>query len=311
MMKWLFFLLVSTTLFAKGGGLPISYDYAKGMEAIETYKRPAILVFTSSDSPDSKQFGDQILNHPDFFTAMQNRFAFIVIDFPQLNMQSMEQIKMNTQLKEQFGIDAFPSLVMVDYDGKEISRLAYNGGTCENFAHKLSHLYTEYLSLSLVDSDYKEAYQRALALGSPHLIEQFMEAGLTAKENGYFLIEKYVDLATKGERASPEARKLRRKILKLGGEELENAKMRLALCDFQELHDSKPNVAVNKVYRLLENNKLNEQHSTQLSRLLANHFITEKDFQTAKRFAEKMTESKSLITQREGKAYLKVIEKSH
>ena len=313
MIKRLFylFLCLGVPSFATLGSLPITHSYKKGAQAIKAAQKPALLCFVASDvDAESKYLIEEIIHQQEFFDRMQNRFAFILIDFPANNRQSIEELEQNQELKERFGVGALPTLVLVDPECREVARLGVSGGTRDAFASKLETLYTEYQALCQVDTDFKKAYQRALVLGSPHLIEKFMQEGLASKENGYFLVEQYVAMAMRGERETKEARALRRKILRMKGEESENARMRLALCDFQALHNTNPSAAVSRVYRVIENGKVSDHSAAQLSRLLAGHFIEEKDYMTAKRFAKRLQDSKSVITQRQGQALLEAIEKA-
>ena len=222
---------------------------------------------------------------------------------------------MNNDLKEKFEIDSFPTFILLTHEGEEITRLSFPSSGHADFAHKIGSLFDEYTNLvKEVESDNAQAevkphYIRALSLNTPKLVDKLLQEGIQSDDNGYFLIEKYVNFSKEGKRDTQEARKLRRQILKLKGEELSAAKMRLALCDFQALHTVKPNVAVGMIYRLIDHGRLEETEVAKLNHLLANHFIAEKDYMTAKRFASKMAASSLKGTRKEGEKLVTTIEK--
>ncbi|MCF7851665.1 MAG: thioredoxin family protein [Simkaniaceae bacterium] len=320
----IFFLMVCALLCAQRIGvampnsLPLTYEYDKGFELMKAYQKPALLCFLSTDEcPWSKRLFDEVFNQPAFYELVGNEFIFVIADFASIKQQSKREIETNYALKEQFQIDSFPTLVMLNSEGEEIKRLSFPSKGRDEFAEKLKWVYEEYLSLvdlkdrlltKPVMEDLIKAYQRALSLNTPILIQHFLDAGLKQKKNGFFLVEKYTAYIQEGKRDSEEAIKLRRKILRLKGDELANAKMRIAILDFQVLHESKPNHAIAMINRVLKDQKISQERLCQLNQLLAEHFIGEKEFLTARRFAEKLQHSDSAMTRHDGNELIRYIE---
>ncbi|MDN3505246.1 MAG: hypothetical protein P0S95_06710 [Rhabdochlamydiaceae bacterium] len=303
-------------LSAQIGKIPSTFNYERGEEVAQIYQKPMVLCFLASDECIwSDRFIKEVLDDPKFYEEMRKQFIFTIADFPKINTQEADILKINNELKEKFNIVSFPTFILLSHDGEEITRLSFPTSGHADFAHKIGSLFDEYTNLvkevenNNPHRDVKPLYIRALSLNTPKLVEKLLQEGLKSEDNGYFLIEKYVSFSTDGKRDSQEARKIRRQILKLQGDELSAAKMRLALCDFQALHNVKPNVAVGMIYRLIDHGKLEEDEVAKLNHLLANHFIEEKDYMTAKRFADKMAGSSSNSTRKEGEKLVTTIEK--
>jgi thioredoxin-related protein len=310
-MRMLFlFFFWAFSLFAE----PITEDYMKGKEIMQVYEKPALLCFLSSDGCLwSLRFFEEVLKEPDFLKQIRNEFIFVLVDFPELKRQSKEQIETNAELKVRYRVDSFPTFVMVAPDGEEITRLSFLSKS--QFTSKLLMLHNEYLSIKksikdIAAKDLKSIYNRALSLGSPALISQILEIGLCSQNPGFFQLEKLIALnMTKEGKESEEAKQLRKSIYKLEGNELENARFRLAVSDFQDVEKDKPHVAGGILSRFLASNPKDPNTIYKVNLLLATHFLAQKDFVLARHYAKEIQKIGSIISQKEVDDLLSQIEK--
>lgn len=298
-MKWTLASLFSLWLPLAALTPPITDYFDKGKEIMQVYEKPALLCFLSSDGCMwSRHFFDEVLNQPKFLEEMHNECIFIVLDFPDFKRQSKEQIERNENLKMLYRVESFPTFVMVAEEGEEITRLSFFSGNHEEFSRKLLLLQREYFSLKKAcqdlsflsfSEDIKELYKKALSLGCPSLIAQILEQGLLCDHPGFFLIEKLMALCTTKEgKQSEEAKTLREQIHKLKGDELERAKFRMAVSDFQDLQKESPHLAEGVISRFLLTQPKDKEAVYQLNFLLATHFLEQKDFALARHYAKEM-----------------------
>lgn len=91
--------------------------------------KPVLLEFTGSDwCPPCKALDKEVLGTDEFKTYESTKLVFGKLDFPQRKQQSDEVKKNNAALSDKFGINAFPTLVLLKSDGTELWRQEGFGG---------------------------------------------------------------------------------------------------------------------------------------------------------------------------------------
>ena len=79
-----------------------------------------------------------MLDTPEFQDYAAKNVVLVQLDFPNKLAQSDDLKKANAALKTQYKIDGFPTLVVLDKDGKEIGRqVGYSEGGPKVFIAKL------------------------------------------------------------------------------------------------------------------------------------------------------------------------------
>ena len=66
--------------------------------------------------------------------------VLLLVDFPRQKPQSDETIKQNKDLAEKFGIEGFPTILLLDAEGKLLERTSYLPGGGENYVMHLRKL---------------------------------------------------------------------------------------------------------------------------------------------------------------------------
>jgi thioredoxin-related protein len=106
-------------------------DYKKAQEEAKASHKLVLINFTGSDwCGFCFQLDKAILSQPQFKDYASKNLVLVEIDFPRRKPQSIETKKQNAQLAEQYQVDGFPTLVVLNGDGKTVWRYdgLYTGG---------------------------------------------------------------------------------------------------------------------------------------------------------------------------------------
>ncbi len=101
-------------------------DYKAALEQAAKENKPVLLDFTGSDWCGwcIKMVKDTF-SQPDFKSFAKKNLILVELDFPNNKPQSAEVKKQNEALQAKYGVDGFPTLILLNSQGKEIAR---NGG---------------------------------------------------------------------------------------------------------------------------------------------------------------------------------------
>lgn len=90
----------------------------------------AILVnFTGSDwCIWCKRLVSEVFDKPEFIEYAGENLILLKLDFPRSIPQSQDLINQNRQLQAQFRIQGYPTILLVDKEGKEFGRTGYQQG---------------------------------------------------------------------------------------------------------------------------------------------------------------------------------------
>jgi len=101
----------------------------QALEKAKEENKVVLLEFTGSDwCPPCKMLEKNVLSTDTFKQYADASLVFGKLDFPRSKPQSPEVKKNNAQLSDQFNINAFPTLVLLAADGKELWRQEGYGG---------------------------------------------------------------------------------------------------------------------------------------------------------------------------------------
>lgn len=191
------------------GSLPLLDDFRKASVIAALYEKPLALAFNL----------DEVISNPLFCNVVENEFIFI---------------------KEKGCESDIPMVILLDTEGREITRIGYEGGAVEKFASLLKSRFANYQKLSFdfgkdCSEEYLETlYEKASELGSKYYKEKIVERGIALPKGVFFLMERYTALVNKGEKESTHAKEVRETILTRDPNNEKGSRLRLALIDFQE-----------------------------------------------------------------------------
>lgn len=111
-------------------------DLEKAMEQAKKEKKPLLVEFTGSDwCPPCIAMRKNVFSKKEFIEQASKDFILVELDFPRGNK---ELKKKNDPYAKKYKIDGFPTVILMDYEGKEFTRFfASEHPTTEKF---LTHL---------------------------------------------------------------------------------------------------------------------------------------------------------------------------
>ena len=115
-------------------------DYAAALKKAKAEKKLVLLDFTGSDwCPWCIKIDKEVFAKPEFAKYAKDHLVLVKVDFPRRRKLSAEQKAANAKLQQQFKVRGFPTLVVVNADGKEIWRQpGYRPGGPKAFIASLS-----------------------------------------------------------------------------------------------------------------------------------------------------------------------------
>ncbi len=226
-MKYLLsFLFLLTPLLASPH---VTEDFSKGKDLAQGHNLPMALLFTGSDwSEPSKKLIAEV-----FEKNLSSQLVIVQIDFPELNTQNEVILSQNHDLKEKFQIENFPTVILLDEEQNEITRLGYPINGVEDFTSRLKEVGRRYF---LLQKRFKEAKRKkasgelkicfndAKGMGAETLANAILDFGYMDSPD--LMLEKYITLL-----GTEEGNELRKSLEKVESREIQS---RLALLDFQE-----------------------------------------------------------------------------
>jgi thioredoxin-related protein len=110
-------------------------DLERGLAAAAEERRPVLVEFTGSDwCPPCKAMYAEVISTEEFATYAQRNLVFVYLDFPRQSELDPEQRRRNDEAAQRFAIRGFPTFLLLDQDGQELSRhVGYMPGGPEAF----------------------------------------------------------------------------------------------------------------------------------------------------------------------------------
>lgn len=82
-----------------------------------------LLDFTGSDwCGFCTKLDEDIFSKGPFKSFAKKRLVLVELDYPRTKQQSDEVKKQNSELRSKFGVNGFPTLILIDANGKEVAR---------------------------------------------------------------------------------------------------------------------------------------------------------------------------------------------
>jgi len=118
------------------------FDAAQAQARAED--RILLINFTGSDwCPPCIMLHRQVFSQPEFADYAAKHLVLLEVDFPHGKAQSDAQKMANGKLADRFGIDGFPTVVLLDSSEKKIGELGYMPGGPKAFIAALEKLRTD------------------------------------------------------------------------------------------------------------------------------------------------------------------------
>ena len=130
--------LASTLAFAKDGW---SEDYAKALAQAKADKKLVLLDFTGSDWCGwCIKLDKEVFSQAEFAEYAKKNLVLVELDFPRSKEQSKELKAQNTKLQGEFKIQGYPTIIVLNSEGKKVGELGYQPGGPKAFIAELDKL---------------------------------------------------------------------------------------------------------------------------------------------------------------------------
>jgi thioredoxin-related protein len=102
-------------------------------------KKLVLLAFTGSDWCSwCKKLKRQVFDTPEFAQFAQSKLVLVEVDFPHNKTLSQAQQQANSRLDETYRINSYPTIILLDPDGKQVGRMGYLFGGSGAFISRLA-----------------------------------------------------------------------------------------------------------------------------------------------------------------------------
>lgn len=99
-------------------------DFKKAQEQAKATNKLLLIEFTGSDwCPPCRMLQKEVLSTREFQEYASKNLVLLEVDFPRAKQQTAELQQQNQTLAERFAIDGFPSIILLNGDGKKLGQL--------------------------------------------------------------------------------------------------------------------------------------------------------------------------------------------
>jgi thioredoxin-related protein len=116
-------------------------DLPKARAQAKENHKLLLLDFTGSDwCIWCKKLDAEVFSQPAFQSYAKDHLVLMKVDFPRKISQSPETKKQNEELAQKFGVQGFPTIVVLNDEGKQVGELGYQPGGADAFVKELKKL---------------------------------------------------------------------------------------------------------------------------------------------------------------------------
>lgn len=116
-------------------------DLSKAQAEAKAQHKLLLLDFTGSDwCVWCKKLDAEVFKQPEFESYAKDHLVLLTVDFPRKTAVAPEVKKQNEELAQKFGIEGFPTVVVLNGDGKQVGELGYEPGGASAFLKQLEKI---------------------------------------------------------------------------------------------------------------------------------------------------------------------------
>ena len=133
--------LSTTAALAKPGW---TEDYDKALAQAKTEKKLVLLDFTGSDWCGwCIKLDKEVFSKPEFKDYAKQNLVLVELDFPQQKQQTKKIKEQNGKLQGEYKIRGYPTVIVLNGEGKKVGELGYMEGGPKAFTAELDKLKTK------------------------------------------------------------------------------------------------------------------------------------------------------------------------
>lgn len=123
------------------GELEWMTDLPKAQAKAKAEKKMVMMDFTGSDWCGwCIKLDKEVFSTPEFAEYAKKNLVLVEVDFPRKKKQSAEQKKANAELQKKYKIQGYPTIIVLNGEGKQIGELGYMKGGPKAFTAELDKL---------------------------------------------------------------------------------------------------------------------------------------------------------------------------
>jgi thioredoxin-related protein len=117
-------------------------DLSKAKAQAKADHKMVLMDFNGSDwCPPCKALRKNVLSSSEFMDYAKKNLVLVDVDFPRHKELPKSQKEANDALAQRFGVEGFPTVVVLNSDGKEIKKsVGYDGQNAKDFIAELQKL---------------------------------------------------------------------------------------------------------------------------------------------------------------------------
>jgi thioredoxin-related protein len=116
-------------------------NYSAALAKAKAEKKMLLMDFTGSDwCVWCIKLHKEVFSQKEFKSYAKDNLVLLEVDFPQKKKISKAQAEANAQLSEKYKIEGYPTIVVLDGDGKNLGQLGYMAGGPKAFLAELGKL---------------------------------------------------------------------------------------------------------------------------------------------------------------------------
>lgn len=130
-----------TLLQARGEELKWQTDVPKAQAQAKTEKKLVMMDFTGSDWCGwCIKLNKEVFSQPEFADYAKKNLVLVEVDFPRSKPQSEAVKKANAALQAKYNVEGYPTIIVLDGEGKKVGELGYEPGGPKAFIAELEKL---------------------------------------------------------------------------------------------------------------------------------------------------------------------------
>jgi protein disulfide-isomerase len=130
--------LCAPSVFAKPGWLT---DYKQAQEEAKANKKLVLVDFTGSDWCGwCIKLDREVFSKPEFQEYAKKNLVLLEVDFPRTKQLTPAERSQNQELAQRYNVAGFPTIVVLDGEGKQVGELGYTPGGPSAFIKMLESL---------------------------------------------------------------------------------------------------------------------------------------------------------------------------
>ena len=138
MRRLILLIFVAWTQLSRAESLEWTGDFEAAKEKAKQENKFVLLFFTGSDwCPWCKKLRGEVLDQPQFADFAAGKFVPVEADFPRYKPIGHLQRQANLALQKQYHVSGYPSVLILNPDGRELHRLSYVSGGPSAFISQL------------------------------------------------------------------------------------------------------------------------------------------------------------------------------